>query len=784
MLPLLAVLQLLSAPGALPPGALPPATVYHGRLDATAVAVPRVEAESETDGILDEPAWLQAAILTGFSQYAPVDGVAAADSTDVLVWYSAHALHIGVRAFEPHAPVNATLADRDRIFADDYVQILLDPFNDRRRALLFAVNPLGVQADGYQTEEQRTGGAFSADASVARTDLSPDFIFDSKGRITESGYEIEIRIPFKSLRFPATQPQTWGINIVRSVQHAGELQTWTPARRGEPSFLAQSGTLVDLNDLRRGLVMDVNPVVTNRAIGGPDDAGDWHYERGDVEFGMNARWGITTDLTLNGTYNPDFSQVEADVAQIQFDPRSGVSFPEKRPFFLEGNEQFAAPGGLIYTRRIADPIGAAKLGGRVAGMDIGFLSAVDDEALSATGDENPVYNILRVRRNVGEQSTLGLTYTDRIEGADYNRVAGLDSRLVLGQYTLFTQLAGSRTRSGDVVATAPLWDLQLTRAGREFGWHLSLNGRDPDFQPGSGFIARPGVAFLNFVPRITRFGVEGATLQSWSANLGLRNTWLYDRFGATRPDEAKLHFNNSFVLRGGWRLGASLLLENFLYPEALYRDMAIDMGTDTVPFVGRPSINNLDVVLSAATPQYQHFSGDVSLVVGRDENFAEWAPGYIVWATLNGAYRPSDRMRIEARYDETRVMRPDDMSTVSLTQIPRLKLEYQLSRPIFVRLVGQYVARKQDALHDDGRSERPLLVRDPATGEYIETVLERTNQLRFDWLFSYQPTPGTVLFAGYGSTLDEPDAARAFSFDDLARRTDGFFVKLSYLFRL
>ena len=758
--------------------------VYHGRLNATVVSAPRIEADVEVDGVLDEAAWAQAAVLTGFSQYQPVDGLPAADSTDVLVWYSPHALHIGVRAFEPHSTVNATLADRDHIFGDDYVQILLDPFNDRRRALLFAVNPLGVQADGYQTEEQRTGTWYSADATTARTDLSPDFIFASKGRVTESGYEVEITIPFKSLRYPETQPQTWGINVLRSVQHAGQVQTWTPARRGASSFLAQSGVLEGMDGMRRGLVLDVNPVLTNRAIGGSDAAGDWRYEREDAELGLNMRWGVTTDLTLNGTYNPDFSQVESDVAQIQFDPRNALSFPEKRPFFLEGNEQFAAPGGLIYTRRIASPVGAAKLSGRFAGTDIGVLSAVDDDAFSRSGTDNPVYNIVRLRRSIGEQSALGVTYTDRVEGDDYNRVAGVDGRFVRGDYTLAAQLAGSRTRQGDATFSAPLWDVQLTRSGREFGWHLALNGKDPEFVAGSGFIGRPGVARLNFTPRITRFGAEGSRLQSWSASLALQNMWLYDRFGDARPDEAKLHFNNTFMLRGGWRLGASLILENFLYPEALYRDYAIDTGTDTVPFVGRPSINNYDVVLSFGTPQFPRLSASGFVVLGRDENFAEWAPGYILWASVTGAYRPTERVRLEAIYNETRVVRPDDRSTVALTQIPRLKLEYQVSRPVFLRLVGQYVASEQDALRDDGRTGLPLLIRNPETGVYESTALERRNQFRFDWLFSYQPRPGTVVFAGYGSTLEDDTAGRMFGIDGLRRTMDGFFVKISYLFRV
>jgi hypothetical protein len=129
-------------------------------------------------------------------------------------------------------------------------------------------------------------------------------------------------------------------------------------------------------------------------------------------------------------------------------------------------------------------------------------------------------------------------------------------------------------------------------------------------------------------------------------------------------------------------------------------------------------------------------------------------------------------------------MRPDDWSVVTATQIPRVKLEYQLSRPVFVRLVGQYVAQKQDALQDDGRTDRPILVRNAETGLYEGTSLQRDNQLRFDALFSFQPNPGTVIFAGYGSTLEDPAGERTFAVRDLVRRQDGFFLKVSYLFRL
>lgn len=781
MLALLLPLQLAAtSPPAVEP-ILETPTVYSGRAGAVAVAPPRLETEVRIDGVLDEEVWTQAALLTGFSQYQPVDGLPADDSTEVRVWYAPTGLYVAVRAFEPHAPVNATLADRDRIFGDDHVQILLDPFHDGRRALLFAVNPLGVQADGTQSEEERSrSGQFSAEESSARIDLSPDYLFESAGRVVEGAYEIEIHIPFKSLRFPSEQPQTWGINVVRRVQHAGQVHTWTRVRRGETSFLAQGGTLEGLSGMRRGLVMDLNPVVTSQTVGSPDGSGGWDYHRQASQWGLNARWGITTDLNLNGTLNPDFSQVESDAEQIQFDPRLALSYPEKRPFFLEGAEVFSAPGGLIYTRRIVDPTAAVKLAGRLGGADVGLLSALDDRSLSPTGEDRPVYNILRARRGVGERSTVGLTYTDRVTGTDYNRVAAVDTRIVSGDYTLAAVLAGSRTRTTAGVETAPMWSASLTRSGRERGWSISTSGLAPEFVAGSGFISRPGVATLSVTPRMTRFGHTGSRLESWGTSVVLNGVWLYDRFGDPSPDEAKLHLNNTLLFRGGWTLGASFLLEQFRLPRGLYDGYAIDMGADTVAFVGRPTIDNYDFVLTFGTPQLQTFSAGGFVLVGRDENFAEWAPGYLLWADVSATWRPTERVRVEALYDETRVVRPTDHSVVSLTRVPRLEVEYQLFRSVFVRAVGQYVAREQDALRDDGRTDRPLLRLDPASGAYVALGPLSSNELRYDWLFSYQPSPGTVFFAGYGSTLGED---RPFRFDGLERRRDTLFVKLSYLFR-
>src|SRR3982751_580685 len=252
-----------------------PSLVYNGRNGQLDVRIPQLEGDVAVDGKLTEPVWLEAAVLTGFSQFSPTDGVPAADTTEILVWYSPTAIHFGIRAFEAHGAVHATLADRDRIAADDHIQILLSTFNDGRQAMVFAVNPLGVQSDGALVETGSTSGNGFNNAVVKReeADLSPDFVYESIGRLTPYGYEVEVRIPFKSIRFQPRKEQSWGINVVRLVQHSGREDSWAPAKRASASFLSQSGRLIGLTDLRRGVVLDFTPSLTARTTGTEGSSG-------------------------------------------------------------------------------------------------------------------------------------------------------------------------------------------------------------------------------------------------------------------------------------------------------------------------------------------------------------------------------------------------------------------------------------------------------------------------------------------------------------------------------
>jgi hypothetical protein len=772
------------------PVLIDPPIVYHGRAGNLEVRPPRIEADIEVDGRLTEEAWANAAVLTGFSRFSPMDGVPAADSTEVLVWYSPSAIHFGIRAFEEHGAVHATLADRDRIGADDHVQILLSTFNDRRQATVLAVNPLGVQSDGALVETGSTSGNGFNNAVVRRenADLSPDYIYQSKGRVTDDGYEVEVRVPFKSLRYQSGAEQSWGINVTRQVQHSGHEDSWTPARRASASFLAQSGRLVGLTDLRRGLVLDLNPSVTSRTTGRRNGSG-WEYTGGSPQVGGTARWGITNNLSLTGTANPDFSQVESDAGQLIFDPRDERFLQEKRPFFLDGIEQFNVPNYLVYSRRVVQPVAAAKLTGKGLGTDIALLSAVDDSDLSETGD-HPIYNVLRLQRDIGANSRVGMVYTDRIEGGDYNRVLGADARLVFGEiHTLQLQVAGSRTRVGGEVTTAPLWEARFNRNGRTLGFRTSIRASDEEFRARSGFFPRPGLVHVQFQPRATIYGRTGSLMESFTFDVNLNGRWRYDEFvGEGGILDEQLHFNVNTTLKGGWNLTGSLLLETFGYPFEIYGGYRIELprfgGADTVAFVGRPRIPNRDYVLSFETPEFKHLSANAFVLWGDDENFFEWSPGRILISNLGVTWRPTGKLRLDGTYALQQVRRVSDGSLVNVAHLPRLKMEYQLSRPIFLRLVGEYGHERQDSLRDDTRTEAPILVFDPESETFVRTRAFTHSSFRGDVLFSYQPNPGTVVFLGYGSTLLDPVDPATSGAAGLRRAEDGFFLKVSYLFHM
>jgi hypothetical protein len=753
--------------------------VYDGRARQLDVHPPRREAVVTIDGALDEPVWREAARLGGFSQYRPVDGRPAVDTTVVLVWYAPDAIYFGIRAFEAHGPVvRATLADRDNIGTDDYVQILLDTYNDHRRALLFAVNPLGVQQDGVRSEGQdagAAGGGVGTGRFDGIVDLSPDFVYQSRGRVTPWGYEVEVRIPFKSLRYQSADPQDWGLQIARVTQHTGYEDNWAPTVRASASYLIQAGHLRDLTGLHRGLVMDLNPEFTTKVTGTPRTA-DYLYQ-GEPELGGNLRWGLSQNLNLTATAHPDFSQVEADVGQVTVNQRFALFFPEKRPFFLEGLEQFDTPNRLIYTREIVSPIAGAKLTGKLGGTNVAYLTAVDDREQSATGTDHPFYNMLRLQKDLGASSTIGMAYTDRIDGGDYNRVLGADARIIW-KHIWFSQaqIVGTWTRDGGGARAGQLWDVTLyDRTGRSYGNHAELIGITPDFVARSGFVNRVGIVTGRFFNRFTVYGRPGAPVEQLSAFIGVSPLWRYDDFSRLRG-VIEGGYSVSWIanLRGGW--GANVGVSNNLqrFDAAPYTSYQVDRGVDTIPFALPHGLYNLWGASGGFNTPNRALALGASAGYGAAPIFAEAAEGRQLTLTATASWRPTPSIRIETDWVHQRLTRARDGTRFSTANIPRLKLEYQLTRAIFFRYIGQYFAQDQVAL-EDPRTGRPLLVSGAAAGPKV------TNDFRNDLLFSYKPTPGTVFFFGYGASLDEPGA---FTFRNLHRVGDGFFLKASYLFRM
>ncbi len=770
-----ALLLLLQTAGDPPP-------VYDGHLKQLDVRLPRIEASITIDGVLDEPVWGRAALLTGFSQYRPVDSRPAEDSTEVLVWYAPDAMYFGIRAFEAHGGVvRATLADRDNIDADDNVQILLDTFNDRRRALLFAVNPYGAQEDGVRSEglAGAAGGQNAGFRFDGVVDLNPDYVYQSHGHLTPWGYEIEVRIPFKSLRYQSGATQDWGLQIVRTTQHTGYEDTWTPVVRASASFLIQSGSLKELTGLRRGLVMDVSPEFTSRVDGTPT-ATSYGYGTVDPQLGLNLRWGITQNLSLTGTANPDFSQVEADVGQVTVNQRFALFFPEKRPFFLEGLEQFDTPNALIYTRRIVSPIAGAKLTGKVGGTAVAYIGAVDDDALSASGD-NPIVNLLRLRRDLGTSSTLGLAYTDRIEGDAYNRVLGADARVIWKKIWFSdAQIVGSWTQDGAGARAGELWDVTLyDRTGRSYGNHAEVVGVSPDFEAASGFVNRVNMVQARIANRFSLYGKPGARVEQATTFILFQPTWRYDDFfdlGSTL--EGSIEQTVLLTLRGGWGVNAHWSNNHQRFDPPDYADYATNaVGA---PFPVPHGLYNLWGANAGFNTPNRSLTLSASLGAGQGAIFAEAAEGHGLSAFVGLGWKPTSALRVDAQWVHQRITRARDGSRFSTANIPRLKIEYQLTRAIFFRYVGQYVAQDQAALVDP-RTGQPLYLFDADSASYVPADAQVRHDFRNDLLFSYKPTPGTVFFFGYGASLREPTA---FGFRDLRRTSDGFFLKASYLFRM
>ena len=754
--------------------------VFSGRAGEMNVTAPRIDdPEINIDGRLDEAAWQRAALLTDFTQYEPNEGIAADDRTEVRIFYSTDAMYFGVVAYDRQPElILARLGDRDQvIFRDDWVRLMLDTFNDQRQAYIFYVNPLGLQGDGLWIEGMNNDGPVPIDFNL-------DFIFDSDAQITDDGWTAEIRIPYVSLRFREVPVQAWGFNVAREVRRRGFKQSWAPLTKNVSSTLAQSGRLVGLQGLQSRRLVEFNPVATGRTVGERTDAGVFEREALEPDFGFNTRFGVTQNLVLDATANPDFSQVEADANQLTVNERFDIFVSEKRPFFLDGAEIFRSPRNLVYTRRIVDPAAGAKLTGKIGSLSVGYLGAVDEapRTIFDTGDDPALFNLLRVRRDVGRGSTIGLLYTDRsVMGSGiYNRVLAGDVRWLIGdRNTLTSQFAGSWSADGpDSAGTMePLVSVEFERSGRNFELNLKVDDVHPAFRTETGFIPRVGDTQTFAEARGTTYGAPGATVERLAGAVRFDGYFDHDEFwdGAT-PFEWEVELNPTIAFRGGRSINVILRDGYFRFrPEAYVGYALSNPDGTTQPFAVPPPVEHIKGI--AIIPNVR-INNQVQLE-GRFfyrevPIYVEAGRGLEVQIAPQLQVRPTTSLQLELEHTYSRIRRQRDHTRFSTVHISRVRTQYQFNKALFIRAIVQYNLEDRSALRDP-TTERPLVI--------DGVVQDRREEGTFEgqFLASYEPSPGTIFFIGYSRLMEGDRTYRLSRMDPVA---DGLFVKLSYLFRL
>lgn len=410
---------------------------------AKAISIPILEGPIKIDGILDEPAWSSAAVFKDFYQTSPGYNTEPSRPTEVYMFYDEKHLYIGFKCWDDPDKVRATVARRDNVFGEDNVRVWLDTFNDQRRAYILGFNPYGIQQDGIYTEGQ---GA----------DFSVDIVMESKGVIEDWGWSVEVKIPFKSLRYNAGKGVVWGFNVARNIDRFNdEFNQWLPDDRDVSGFLIKHGKITGLDEIKYERTLEIVPSITLSQTGrrvrtiprfqlqpGMIDPGRFVNEPIKHDIGVTLKYTITPNITLDAAFNPDFAEIEADAPVITTNQRFPIFFQEKRPFFLEGQDIFSSTMRLFHSRTIVDPDVAVKLTGKTGKTSFGFLAASDkapgnydeddrndpsvrpriDEFL----DKNALFGVLRVKRDFGRANNIGFFSTYRAFPEQRNVVGGID----------------------------------------------------------------------------------------------------------------------------------------------------------------------------------------------------------------------------------------------------------------------------------------------------------------------------------------------------------------------
>ncbi len=511
---------MLAAVVALAAGALPLLAQENARPAVTRThRIAQIAAEIRVDGRLDEPAWSQVQPITDFVQTDPNEGAPASERTEAYLFYDQNKIYFGFKCYESEPKkIIARLGTHDARTHSDSVDIFLDPYGDRRTGYLFSINARGVQFDGLVSE---TSGM----------DQTWDGIWESAARVEDWGWTAEVAIPFKSIRL--TPGTTWGLNLAREIVRKNESSNWQFVARfdGFPPRPSKAGLLEGINEVERGLNLEVIPYFSTRVRRGAVNPLD---DKERYEGGVDLRWGLLPNATLNVTLNPDFADTEADEQNITIS-RFELFFPEKRPFFNEGSNFFSSPMDLFFTRRVGArlPDGrpqrillGAKLTGKVQGWSLGMLEARTQETQFTDPEDglrksSPGANffVLRMQRDIFRNSTIGfLTVNRDQEDGDIGstqRVHAVDLNIVSGPHFFSSsQVAynqNERTAEGGIhragLKSQAFYnsDRWGTGAGYKYlgrSFDISDIGFEPETDRHSGF------AFVQWKPFLNHHGVR------------------------------------------------------------------------------------------------------------------------------------------------------------------------------------------------------------------------------------------------------------------------------------
>lgn len=721
-----------------------------GSWSTPVISVPRATGPVVIDGELSDPPWASAARIDIFYEYNPGDNLPPRVRTLAWLMYDQDALYVAVQADDPHPErIRAPIVERDQVFGDqDNVALFIDTRGDRRVAVQLRVNPRGVQADA--TVNDATGNE----------DFSPDFFYDAAARITDKGWNAEFRIPLRSLRFDAGRAaQPWSFFLVRNYPREFRYQiSSVRVPRGITCLLCRAATLEGITDLPSSGGLVAAPHVTAQAgSSAPRPGAPLERRALDGEAGLDVKWTPSADTALDAAVNPDFSQVESDVAQIAVNNRFALSYAEKRPFFLESVDLLETPLGAVYTRTVTDPRWGARATGRVGRTAYTLLAAEDaggglvvlprpTSSGLARQDFRSWVGIARARRDL-DASFVGLLATAReIQGGGHNHVVGPDFQWRPGQHdALAGQFLWSDTRTPPLPELAAEWDgrrLQAHAAQLEWrhstptlDWRAEVADVGHDFRADLGFVPQAGI----------RQVVGGAGYSFYSAHGVLSRVRPFLAF--SHVDERGAGPVERFV-----QAGANLYGKRSLFGQAwaLREKVASGGRLFGVTQVG---------AYATLSPSRRVPSLTLRGVFGGEVDADNVRAGRGAELSLNALMRPGPHLSLQAdsvlRWLDVRGA-AGQRERLFTSQVQRLRATFNFTSRTALRLIGQYVGTS----------------RDPAL--YVFDVARRDGALTGSLLFTYRLDWQTALYVGYGDQRALDDAAR------LRTTSHELFLKVSY----